>query len=245
MDDIARMAASRDAAQYANNLLETLIRKKSLQFNLEKSGFLVMGNTKARKKLHNQIEKSPITLCDKDMKEVKVLKYLGDYLGFSLEESAHQTVMKRAAVAKMAMYEIRTIIEDARADRMGALNLAFTFWEQSVLPMLIFNCESWIGMSKKTIKVLDNLFLSFCRIIFRVSAGCPIPSFYWESCSFSMENLVLERKLNFLRHLANLPDGEVARIVFDIQVRENLGLYRELKDHLVQLGIDNLQSVSK
>ena len=179
------------------------------------------------------------------MKEVKVLKYLGDYLGPSLEESAHQTVIKRAAVAKMAIYEVRNIIEDSRADKMGALNLAFTFWEQSILTMLTFNCESWLSISKKTFRVLDNLFHTFCRIIFRVSTGCPVPSFYWQSGSLTMENLVLERKLNFLRHLANLPEGEVARSVFDIQVKENLGLYLELKDHLKQLGIIDLQSVSK
>ena len=73
MDDIIRMAASRDSAQYANKLLETLIGKKSLQFNLDKSAFLVMGNKKARNKLHTEIEKSPITLCDKNMNEVKTL----------------------------------------------------------------------------------------------------------------------------------------------------------------------------
>ena len=245
MDDIARMAGSRDAAQYANNLLETLIAKKSLQFNLEKSSFLVMGNKTTRKELYKQLEKSPLTLCNKDMKEVKVLKYLGDHLSFSLEDSAHQTVVKRAAVAKMACYEIRTIIEDSRADRMGALDLAFTFWEQSVVPMLIFNCESWLSLQKKTIRILDNLFHTFCRIIFRVSAGCPVLSFYWQSCSLKMENMILERKLNFIRHLANLPEGEIARTIFDIQVDQNIGIYRELKEHLDQLGISNLQSVSK
>ena len=101
-----------------------------------------MGNKKARKELHSQIEKSPITLCDKNMKEVNVLKYLGDYLSFSLEDSVHQTVIKRAAVAKMSLLEIRTVIEDSRANKMGALNLAFTFWEQSIIPMLLLNAES-------------------------------------------------------------------------------------------------------
>ena len=139
-----------------------------------------MGNNKARKKLYDQLEQCPLTLGDKNMKEVKVLKYLGDYLGFSLEESVHQTGIKRASVVKMAILEIRTIIEDSRANDMGALNLAFMFWETSVLPMLIFNCESWLCMSRKAIKVLDNIFLIFCWIIFRVSTGFPLPSLYWQ-----------------------------------------------------------------
>ena len=60
-----------------------------------------------------------------------------------------------------------------------------------------------------------------------------------------MENLVLEKKLNFVRHLANLPEGEIARTVFDIQVEQNLGLYKELEDHLTSLDFNNIQSVSK
>ena len=109
MDDIARMAADRNSAQYANNLLEKLIGEKSLQFNLEKSSFLVMGNKKTRTKLNSQLRKFPLTLCDINMKKSKVIKYLGDYLSYSLEDSVHQTVMNRSALVRLAIYEIRTI----------------------------------------------------------------------------------------------------------------------------------------
>ena len=61
------------------------------------------------------------------MKEVKVFKYLGDYLSFSLGGSVHQPVIKVAAVAKIAIYKITTIIEDTRADSIGAFNLASMF----------------------------------------------------------------------------------------------------------------------
>ena len=81
--------------------------------------YIVMGNKKARKSLKAQLEKSPLTLCNKKMKEVKVLKYLGDLLSFSLKESVHHTMIKRVAVAKLAIYEIRTVIEYARANSTG------------------------------------------------------------------------------------------------------------------------------
>ena len=80
---------------------------------------------------------------------VKAIKYLGDYLTYSLENSVHETVVKRAAVAKRAIYEIRTVIEDTRAEMFGAVNLAFDIWETSVLSMVLFNSESWTSMSKK------------------------------------------------------------------------------------------------
>ena len=152
-----------------------------------------MGNKKTRTKFNSQLRKFPLTLCDINMKESKVIKYLGDYLSSSLEDSVHQTVMKRSAVVRLAIYEIRTIIEDAR--------------EQSILPMLTFNGESWIGMGKKTLKVLNDLFHTFCRVIFRVGIGCPTLSFYWQSCSKTFDNIILENKLIFTHHFANLSEG--------------------------------------
>ena len=46
------------------------------------------------------------------MTEVNSLRYLGEELSVNLGESVHRTVLKRVAIAKVAIYEIRTIIED-------------------------------------------------------------------------------------------------------------------------------------
>ena len=50
-------------------------------------------------------------------------------MSYNLVESVHQTVIRRASVARLAIYEIRTVIEDTRAEKMGALNLAFSIWK--------------------------------------------------------------------------------------------------------------------
>ena len=68
--------------------------------------FLVMGNKKARNQLKADLEKSPIKLGDRNMKEVKVLKWLGDMVSTNLEESVHQTVLKRVALAKHTIYGV-------------------------------------------------------------------------------------------------------------------------------------------
>ena len=99
------------------------------------------------------------------MKETKTLKYLGDSLSFSLEESAHQTVMKRVGIVKQTILDIRTVIEDTRANKLGAINVAFNIWEQALSPMILQNSESWIGLTKKTLRVLDDLFQGFSQKI--------------------------------------------------------------------------------
>ena len=86
------------------------------------------------------------------MKEVKVLWYLGDSISYNLEESVYQTVSRRVAVARLSVYEIRAVIEDTRSEKLGSLGVAFDIWEAAIVPMLTQNSESWVGMSKKTLK---------------------------------------------------------------------------------------------
>ena len=158
MDDIMRMAESLASAQYGNILMEELIEQKCLQFNLDKSSFILMGTNKQRKGFQKELVKSPLTLCGEQMKEVKVLKFLGDHISYNLEDSVHQNVLKRIGIAKYAIMEIRTVIEDTRADKLGSLNVAFNIFELAIVPMVCYNCEAWMCIGRKTIKVLDELF---------------------------------------------------------------------------------------
>ena len=149
MDDGNKMTENVKAAQEANDKIEDLLESKLLDLNLDKSNFILIGSKKARKNLHQQITNNPLILCNNPMKEVKLLKFLGDYLSFSLEDSVHQTVMKRLGVAKQAIFEIRAVIEDRRASTIGGINIAFKIWEASVLTMLAFNSETWISIPQK------------------------------------------------------------------------------------------------
>ena len=192
-----RMADSVSSAQYSNNLMEDLFAQKSLTFNHSKSQFLVMGNKSLRRKITKQLEKNPLTLCGKGMVETKALKYLGDYLGHDLEDSVHQTVMRRIGVVKHTILEIRAVIEDHRAEHLGSAALAFDIWKLAIIPILCHNAETWVKIGNKTLKVLDDLFNGFCQKIFRVGVGCPKPNFNWVSGSYRFNNIILQKKLLF------------------------------------------------
>ena len=204
-----------------------------------------MGNRKSRRKLESDLVKKPLILCGKSLPESKTIKYLGDYLSADLEESAHQTVMKRLVIVKQVIYEIRAVIEDSRADRIGSLELAFGIWESAVVPMLLQNSESWLNIPRKTLKMLNDMFHRFCQVIFWVSSGCPIPGYYWQSASTKFSILIIQRKLNFAHHLSNLALGDLGRDVYDLQVEHGLGLFSEVKEHLDAIRISDLKVISK
>ena len=156
-----------------------------------------------RKKIEKDLRKSPMLLCGQNMKQTKELKYLGDFISPNLADSVHTTVMKRVVVAKQTIVDIRKVIEDTRANRLGAMTSALDIWQLAVLPMVLANSESWLNISKKTLRVLDELFNNFSQKMWRVSSGCPRPSFYWQTGCMKFSHLILCHKLIFIHHVAN------------------------------------------
>ena len=174
----------------------------------------------ARKKIRQEIQENPIKLGGETMKEEKVIRYLGDFLSYDVSDSVHQTVVKRVGLAKKAILNIRTVVEDTRASRIGSMNVAFTIFESSVIPMVLHNSATWLEISRKTYKVLRDLFNYFFTCIFRISVGCPKPSYYWETSMLTVENYILKMKLNMLHHLKNLPEGSLGKEFLDLQLED-------------------------
>ena len=112
--------------------------------------------------------------------------------------------------------------------------------------MLTFNCETWTCISNKTFKILDNLFYTFCRIISRVGVSCPIGSFFIQTGSLRFCNLILERHLNFLYHLAHLPVTSLRRQILEEQITYSLpGLFQQNEQFIQDLGYNNFREMTK
>ena len=55
-DDVARLSTNLEAVQMGNNKMESLAETKLLNFNLDKSCFVVIGNEKSRGVLQEQLK---------------------------------------------------------------------------------------------------------------------------------------------------------------------------------------------
>ena len=111
--------------------------------------------------------------------------------------------------------------------------------------MVFHSSETWVNITRKTIKILTNFCNMFLRTIFRIETGCPIMNLYWQSGSLLVENIILKNQMMFYHHLANLPSDCLAAEVFSLQVTHSLpGLATQIKEHIQNLGI-NPVSVSK
>ena len=175
-------------------------------------------------------------------------KYLGDQLSINLKESVGETVKKRIRLASSASFEIRSVVDDKRVEAVGSLSTAFLIYETTVIPMLLANAETFISMSSKTLKELDKAQLKFLRLILAIGTGCPIPFLYAYTGTKLMFWRILEKKLMFVWHVANLGTDTLARQTFDRECRQDReipSLVSEIRPYLEELGISDLQLFSK
>ena len=198
------------------------------------------------KKLRRDIEMNPLTIFGEKIKEVGTVKILGDCVSSTPKESIHNTVLKRLGIVKRTIIEIRMIIEDTRASKIGGINLAFTLWNSTVVPSLLYNAETWIEIPKKTFELLQNLFNYFYSCIFRIGQGTPKVNYYWQVGGITVENMILQKKLLFWFHVKNLPRGSLIQEVLEIQEAKGFTcLTSELAEDLKNIKIKDPRLVSK
>ena len=246
-DDVARMSLDLESAQMGNDKMEAMAESKLLNYNLDKSCFIIVGKIKARLEMQKQLQNCPLMLCGASMKEEKHAKYLGDWISCDgLADSVNVTVKKRKGLVTLSIYEIRAVIDDCRSQVCGGLTAGLDIWELAVLPKLLYNSDCWQDISPNTIKELENLQLQFYRCLLAVGSGCPIPSLYFETGGILMEFRILQKKLLFLHHVATLPDDSLAREVFQVQEELNLpGLLQDCQEFLVERRITKFSNYSK
>ena len=227
--------------------MEALAECKLLDFNISKSSYMLIGSKKACKDLESGLIRTPVTLCGKQMKRDSEAKYLGDWIHQAgLAESVASTIEKRKHSVLSSIRDIRNVVDDVRSSICGGLVSGLQIWEIAVVPMVLYNAECWLGINQKSIDILEELQRKFLRNLLAVGSGCPTPSLYWETGTTLMKFRILAKKLNFLHHLHNLPDGSLAKEILDIQSRLDYhGLYQECKVLAPNLPFSSIQSVTK
>ena len=174
-------------------------------------------------------------------------KYLEDFICDSgLAGSVHCTVNRRKMAVSRAIYEIRNVVNDCRSHILGGLVTGLELWESAVVPMLLYNSETWAEISKKSIDELEGIQMNFLRTILGVGKGCPIPMLFSETGTLLMEYRILQNKLLFLYHLEQLPESSLANQVYKTQVRHGIpGIASECQEFFSKFEIFDLSQYSK
>ena len=206
-----------------------------------------MGTKSAMKTIEQQLAENPLTLCNQPMKASTCEKYLGDMLSAKgLADSAHVSVTSRKGQVLHSMMEAKLVINDCRSSVVGGLTAGFTIWEASILPFLLNNCETWVELETKTLKLLDDLQYTFLRNLLCTPKTCPLPALLWDTGCLLMEHRVAQKKLLFYHHLITLSTDTLARQIAETQEQFGFpGLIKECKALLNKYELPNPDTTSR
>ena len=178
-DDLMRYCKDPLSAQYGLDRFEHLAESKVLQYNETKSFIIILGAKGARRRLKKEFQDNPPTLYGRPMQIVDNQSYLGDQIGFSNAESITLTLNKRLGIARKAVFDIKTVLEDSRSTVAGGIKTGILLWESCVIPFLLNNCSTWMEIRSRDVERLNkvqNLFLNCLLGVFK----CPVDLMYWD-----------------------------------------------------------------
>ena len=105
-DDSLRLASSATSAQYGNNVMEAVMKRKLLNIN-DKSSYLLCGKAKQIRSIQEQIEKNPLSIKGESIKQKEKEKYLGDIISsVGTSSSVDMTISDRKGRILTSIYEI-------------------------------------------------------------------------------------------------------------------------------------------
>ena len=225
-DDVIRAADSIESLEYGNALIDHVMREKVLDLNTGKSKFMIIGSNKVTEEMRAEIASKSIILADTKISASETEKYLGDYFH---KQSVIETVKRRYRKAIEAIGDIKSIIEDIRAEKIGAIMTGLEIFNLSVIPYILYNSETWDQIPKEAMKLLEKVQMTFLRTLLKTPISTPKASLLWETGCLSINAMIVIRKLNFYFHIKTLHKDTLARQIADIQVNNNFpGFMKEI-----------------
>ena len=209
-DDVARLAFDVRSAQAGNYKLSFVMNEKQLKVHPDKTGFIAVGSKQFQDGIAREIQESPIMFGDITTKMKVMDKYLGDMIHKDgLSASIEATVEERLGRITAATHEIKAVLDDFRLQAVGGMMGAWDLWNLAVVPSLLNNCSTWIGMSSKVVDRLEMEAVQekYIRLMMEVPVSTPKVALRAETGLLSMKHRIWYEKVNLIQAIRRMKGG--------------------------------------
>ena len=241
-DDISKMNDTVEEARNGCELIDETLKRKQLSVNYNKSKFLVMGSNKFRKETHKKLDNNPMKMGGVRIEHSETEKYLGDYIHEKgCVESITETIKSRTNGLTGKCEEIIEVSESPLMGGTGNSLTGIRLYEAQIIPALLNNCESWIGITETHIADLEAFQENFVKKLMRLPKSTPKAIIHWDSGLPSMKWRIAQKKLIFLKKLMAKDDKNIAKKAVENEVIFGIrGLGFECREITKQLNLPDI-----
>ena len=237
VDDIINVSTVENTEKM-NTLINTFVESKKLKLSESKCFRLHIG------KDH---ENCPtLKVHEHEMKDSEREKYLGDIVDSNGKVQA--TIENRTKRGQGIITEIMSIVNDIPFGEHQT-EVALRLREAMLINGMLFNSESWHGVTKANIAALEVVDQSLLRAILNAHRGTTNEFLYLETGTLPIRWIIAQRRINFLKHIMSRSENELLKKVFNAQ-KENptKGDFVKLVDDdlkMIGLKYEDVESMSK
>ena len=244
-DDISKLNNNIGQAREACTKIDRVLKRKQLSVNHDKSKFLIIGSGKYRKKVLKNLKRDPMMMGGQEIHHSNIEKYLGDQIHEKgCEKSIKETIRKRMQGLISRTDEIIQLAESPIMSGLGNSSIAFRLYEAQIIPSLLHNAESWIGITDSIIKDLQDFQDKFTRKVLRLPKSTTKAIYQWDSGLLSMKARIAQKKLLFVNKIMKKDFTCIARTTLLQEVLNKIeGLGHECRKIATNVGLPNLMCI--
>ena len=174
-------------------------------------------------------------------KQKVVDKYLGDMIHCDgLSASVEATIKDRMGRITAATHEIKAVLDDYRMQAIGGMMGAWDLWNLAVIPSLLNNCSTWLGITSKVEDMLEIAQEKYIRLMLEIPVSTPKISLRAETGILSMKHRIWYEKVNLILAIRRM-EGGLAKQIYEEQLLYGWpGLAQEVEEICTRIGIPNV-----
>ena len=170
-------------------------------------------------------------------------KYLGDIISeLGCKQSIDETIKERMRKLTSKGDEAIQIADAPMMGCDGNSLTAIKLFEAQVIPALLFNCESWIGITDCQVDELQSFQNKFIRKLLHLPISTPKAILHWDAGMEMMKWRIAKRKMLFLRKLMLKDDSSICkRAIINESLLGVKGLGHECKELSTLVGLPDIR----
>ena len=243
-DDVVGLGGEVRLVQAGLNRLNYFVEESQLEIHPDrsKSSYMIFGSKKYKKEVEKETLENPLQVGEVKLERNESMTYLGEVLHQDgLAASVDSTVEGRAAKVRGAVFEIKSLCEDFRMQICGGMVGAIQLYESGIVPKLLANAGTWVGITATTVKKLDAIQNLFVQVVLRLPSSTVLPSYRAETAMVGFKWRVYLEKLRLVDAIKRQEDEVLAREVLEQQLLMGWpGLARKVDEICREVGIPNI-----
>ena len=241
-DDISKMNNGIEQAREGCKKIDNTLKGKLLSVNYDKSKYLLIGNNRFRKRIKKKLQNNPMKMGGEEIGHSTKEKYLGDIINEKgCKESIQDTINERKRKLISRSEEIIQLSNTTQMAGLGHSRTAFNLFEAQIIPSLLNNAESWIGITEKQIKELQDFQDIFTRKVLHLAPSTTKALINWDVNLMPMKWRIASKKLQFMRKMNLKEDTNITKkALIQERIHNIKGLEYESRILAHEIGLENL-----